>query len=333
MKLLTESGLLQKRNITLLKPEPATLEDLVQIHSRDYIEQVKSMSKIGKGYVDLPRNGVLKKPKSGTPVMKGTYKVAKLSAGGGIAAGKVVAEGKADNAFALIRPPGHHAGKNYGAGYCYFNNIAIMIENLRRKYQMKRFMILDWDVHHGNGTQDIFYEDPTVLSVHTHQAHHYPVYKTKGDSDEIGSGEGKGYNINVPLLPETTGEDYLYVIDQLIVPVAEAFKPDFICVSSGLDMHYTDPLGNIKFTTQTYAVITQRLIDVAERVCNGKIALLLEGGYNLEAVPRVVATIIATLAELGDAEITKYIEYKSRRLRKQISAIKKAISRTHVLGL
>jgi acetoin utilization deacetylase AcuC-like enzyme len=333
MKLLTESGLLTRRNITLLTPEPATQEDLVRIHSQEYIEQVKSMSKIGKGYVDLPRDGASKKPKSGTPVVKGTYEIAKLSAGGGIVAGNVVAEGKADNAFALIRPPGHHAGKNYGAGYCYFNNIAIMIENLREKHRMKRFMILDLDVHHGNGTQDIFYEDPTVLCFHTHQAHLYPVYKTKGDSDEIGCGEGKGYNINVPFPPEATGEDYLYVIDQLVVPVAEAFQPDIICVSSGLDMHFTDLLGSIKLTTQTYAVITQRLMDVAERICKGKIALLLEGGYNLEAVPRVVATIIATLAELGDAETSKYIEYKSRRLRKQISAIKKTISRTHIFRL
>lgn len=201
-----------------------------------------------------------------------------------------------------------------------------MIEYLREKYKIKHFMILDFDVHHGNGTQDIFYGDPTVLNFQTHQSHLYPVFKTKGDISEIGTGDGKGYNVNVPLPPEITGENYLYMLDELFVPLAEAFKPDVIAVSAGLDMHYSDLLGSIKLTTQTYAKITKLLMDVAKRMCNGKIIMLLEGGYNLEAVPRAIATIIATLAELGDDEIMKYSEYKDRSFKSQVMQIKNILS-------
>lgn len=326
MKLLIDSGILQRENLSLLKPEPALEDDLERVHSYNYIKKVRLASEVGQGFVNLPRIVIPKGARPGTPILKGTYELAKLSAGGGIMAGKVVVERKADNAFALIRPPGHHAGKDYGAGYCYFNNIAIMIEYLREKHRIKHFMILDFDVHHGNGTQDIFYGDPTVLNFQTHQSHVYPVFKTKGDTSEIGTGDGKGYNVNVPLPPEITGENYLYMLDELFIPLAEAFKPDIIAVSAGLDMHYSDLLGSIKFTTQTYAKITKRLMDVAERLCSGKIVMLLEGGYNLEAVPRAIATIIATLAELGDDEIIKYDEYKNRSFKSQVMQIKKILS-------
>lgn len=326
MNLLTKSSFLQKENISILKPKPASEEDLARVHSLDYIEKVRSMSEVGEGFVTLPGVYIPKGTRVGTPVLKGTYEIAKLSAGGGIMAGKTVMDENADNAFALIRPPGHHSGKNYGAGFCYFNNIAIMVEYLRNKYQLKRFMILDWDVHHGNGTQDIFYEDPTVLCFHTHQAHLYPVYKTKGETREIGMGDGKGYNINVPLPPETSGENYYHMIEELFVPLAEAFKPEMIAVSLGPDMHYKDLLGSFKLNTYIFSKITKCLMDVAERTCSGRIAMLLEGGYNLEAVPRTIAIIIATLAGLEDAEVMKFIDYKHRRFKRQIIDIKKVLS-------
>jgi len=318
--------MLQRDNILLLKPEPATDEDVARVHSSEYIEKLRLMSDIGEGFVNLPELPSQNRAKTGTPVLNGTYDLAKLSAGGGILAGKAVVEGKVDNAFALIRPPGHHAGKNYGAGFCYFNNAAIVIEYLREMHSLERFMVLDWDVHHGNGTQDIFYDDPTVLCFQTHQAHLYPVYRTKGGANEMGVGEGNGYNINVPLYPETTGESYLYLIRELFNPLTLAFKPEIILVSSGLDMHYSDIFGNIKLHTHTYAEMTKCIMDVAERTCSGKIVMLLEGGYNLEAVPRSIASIIATLANFDDADTTKYYDYKYRRFKKQISEIKKNLS-------
>lgn len=288
VQVLTETKLTAKPNIVILKPKLASDDDLALVHTREYIDAVKSLSTSGGAIT------------ADTPVPRGTYEIAKLSAGGAILAGEAVVKGDVENAFALIRPPGHHSGRDYGGGFCYFNNIAIMVEYLREKYHSKRFMILDWDVHHGNGTQDIFYEDPTVLYFSTHQM---PLYPGTGYLNEIGDGEGKGYNVDVPLPPGTSGANYAYILDELFTPLAEAFKPEIIAVSAGQDAYFDDPIANLNFTVHTYADITRKVMEVAQNICNGRIAMVLEGGYHLEAVPRAIAGIIATLAEIQDYEI------------------------------
>jgi len=292
-------GLFQAKNImtspklSLLKPDPAVEEDLLRVHSASYIEKIRSMSKGGSFPKFLTMD---------TPVQEGTFDLAKLSAGGAILAGKAVVEGRMKNAFALIRPPGHHAGRDYGGGFCYFNNIAIMIEYLREKHRLKRFMILDWDVHHGNGTQDVFYRDPTVVYFSTHQM---PLYPGTGYEEELGAGEGKGYKINIPLQPGTSGLNYPYILEELFEPIAKAFKPEIIAVSAGQDAYFADPIANLKFTIHTYVDNTSYVMRVAERVCEGRVAMVLEGGYHLEAVPHAILGIVTTLANLKDVEITE----------------------------
>ncbi len=289
MKFLREKDLLRKNEIQLLKPEAATEEDLALVHTKEYIENVEGLSRY---------RGMLT---SDTPVMNETYESAKLSAGGAILGGKVIVDKVLRNSFVLNRPPGHHAGRDYGGGFCYFNNVAIMIESIKRKYGLEKFIILDWDVHHGNGTQDIFYDDPSVLYFSTHQM---PLYPGTGRIDEIGNKEGMGYNVNVPLPPGSTGSDCIYAIDELFIPLAEEFKPNFIAVSAGQDAYFADSLADLNFTIETYVDIAERVMKVADKVCDGRIAIVLEGGYNLDVIPQIIAAIIAKLAGIEGLDVS-----------------------------
>lgn len=289
MKYLREINLLRKFKIELLKPKAANEEDIALVHTEDHIKQIEILSNY---------TGILT---SDTPVMNETYDLAKLSAGGAILAGKVVAEGVLKNSFALTRPPGHHAGIDYSGGFCYFNNIAIMIKFIKREYGLKKFMILDWDVHHGNGTQDIFYKDPSVLYFSTHQM---PLFPGTGSMEEIGEKEGRGYTVNVPLTPNSTGADCIHAIEELFVPIAEEFKPDFIAISAGQDAYFADSLANLNFVFDTYIQLTKRIMEVAEDYCDGRISIVLEGGYDLEALPKIIAAIIATLADIKEFDLS-----------------------------
>jgi acetoin utilization deacetylase AcuC-like enzyme len=270
-----------------LRPSQASEEDLLRVHTKGYIEKIKKMSQVG-GALTLD-----------TPVPSEVYEIAKLSAGGAILAGKSVCEKKVDNAFALIRPPGHHAGKDFGGGFCFFNNIAIMIEYLRAKHGLKKFAILDWDVHHGNGTQEIFYTDPSVLYFSTHQS---PLYPGTGMIDDIGEGKGKGYNVNVPLNPGTSGASFLYILKELFIPLTQEFKPDIICVSAGYDAYFNDPLASLNFTIKTYADATKLVKNIVEKVCDGRVVIALEGGYNLEALSHGVLATISILSGLNEVK-------------------------------
>ena len=311
MEILKE--IIDKPNIELLKPKPATEEDLLRVHSKDYVDKIKSMSQEGN-VLTLD-----------TPVPKGVYEIAKLSAGGAILAGEVVCKKEVDNAFALTRPPGHHAGKNFGGGFCFFNNIAIMIEYLRAKHKLKKFAILDWDVHHGNGTQDIFYDDPSVLYFSTHQS---PLYPGTGMINEIGEGKGKGYNINFPLNPGTSGKSFLYVLNEVFVPLIENFKPDLIGISAGYDAYFDDLLANLKFSVKTYADATNIIKKLADKVCDGRIVIILEGGYHLEALSHGILATVSTLAGLNGVkepypppkqELNDYIKEKVSMVKRNLS--------------
>ena len=289
MKFLREKDLLRKYEVPLLKPKVATKEDLALVHTKEHIESIEKLSK---------HRGMLT---SDTPLMNETYELAKLSVGGAILAGEVVMDEALKNSFVLNRPPGHHAGRDFGGGFCYFNNVALMTEYIKRKYGLKKIMILDWDVHHGNGTQDIFYDNPSVLYFSTHQV---PLFPGTGHIDEIGKDEGIGYNVNLPLPPGSTGADCIFAIDEVFIPLAEEFKPDFVAISAGQDAYFADSLANLNFIIETYIKIVENVMKVTDKVCNGRMAIVLEGGYNLEAIPQITAAIITTLAGIKDVDIS-----------------------------
>ncbi|WP_455368397.1 histone deacetylase family protein [[Eubacterium] cellulosolvens] len=307
---LKDASLLSNPKLSVLYPDSLTDEDLMLVHTDDYIEKVRNMSNHG-GMLSID-----------TPIQNNTYDIAKLSAGGAVLAGKIILEGKACNSFGLIRPPGHHAGRNYGGGFCYFNNIAILVEYLRKHFGLKRFMIMDWDVHHGNGTQDIFYEDPTVLYFSTHQM---PLYPGTGYIEEIGKGEGKGYTVNLPLQAGTSGKTYEKILDELFFPLAKEFRPEMILVSAGQDAHTSDPIANLQFTNQNYIKMTKRIMEIAESVCERRLTMVLEGGYNLTALSETISGIIMTMAGINqfnilestpkEVEVDKEVESRIEQLK------------------
>lgn len=277
-------GILKDTNISVLRPEAATEKDLLRVHTERYVDEIKALSE---------RGGILTLD---TPLPMGTYDAAVFSAGGAILAGEAVFRGSLNNSFALTRPPGHHAGKGYGGGFCFFNNIAVMVEYLRKRYNLKRFAVLDWDVHHGNGTQDIFYKDPTVLYFSTHQS---PLYPGTGRLHEIGSDEGRGYNVNMPLSPGTSGVSFIYVLERLFIPLVKEFEPEIICISAGYDAYFKDPLASLRFTIETYQQAADLVLKAAEEVCGGRVVAVLEGGYHLEAVALGIYSTITTFAGLN----------------------------------
>ena len=275
------------------------------VHTEDYIKKVQNMSNSG-GMLSID-----------TPIQAKTYDIAKLSAGGAVLACKMILENKVSNSFGLIRPPGHHAGRNYGGGFCYFNNVALLVEYLRKHFGLKRFMIMDWDVHHGNGTQDIFYEDPTVLYFSTHQM---PLYPGTGYIEEIGKGEGKGYTVNLPLPAGTSGNNYEIIFDDLFFPLAKEFKPEIILVSAGQDAHSSDPIANLQFTNNNYIKMTERIMQVAESICKSRLAMVLEGGYNLTALSETISSIISTMAEMNQLNISESFSLKEVMVDKEIES-------------
>jgi len=302
---LKDVSLLKNPHLSISYPDPLSKADLTLVHTEEYIEKVQRMSNHG-GMLSID-----------TPIQAKTYDIAKLSAGGAVLASKIILENKASNSFALIRPLGHHAGRNYGEGFCYFNNIAILVEYLRKHFGLKQFMIMDWDVHHGNGTQDIFYEDPTVLYFFTHQM---PLYPSTGYIGEIGEGEGKGYTVNLPLPAGTSGNNYKKIFNDLFFPLAKEFKPEIILVSAGQDAHSSDPIANLQFTNNNYIKMTERIMKVTESICKSRLAMVLEGGYNLTALSETISSIISTMAKINQLNTSESSSLKEVTIDKEIES-------------
>jgi acetoin utilization deacetylase AcuC-like enzyme len=218
-----------------------------------------------------------------TPVSPGSVPAALLSAGAALAAVEAAAAG--GQSFALVRPPGHHAEIDRAMGFCLFNNVAIAAAHARANLGCERVLVIDWDVHHGNGTQHAFYGRRDVLVFNTHR---FPFYPGTGSLRELGEGEGEGFNVNVPL-PEQMGDgDYAAVFDQLLVPIAERFRPDLVLVSAGFDAHRDDPLGGMGVSDEGFAVLCGKVREIAARHGSGGLAVVLEGGYDLDALGRSV---------------------------------------------
>jgi acetoin utilization deacetylase AcuC-like enzyme len=268
--LLEVSGLLDR--LTAIKPVMATEADLNRFHTRDYIEKIKSLSAASGGDA-----GQL------TPFGPGSYEIACRSVGGTMAAIDAVMTGQVKNAYALVRPPGHHAERDRGLGFCLFGNVAVAIMKARETHKLARVATVDWDVHHGNGTQQAFYEDPNVLTISIHQDRLFPT--RSGGIDEIGSGAGEGRNINVPMPAGSGVGAYLAAFERVIVPALRKFKPDLIVVPSGFDAGGTDPLGRMMVHSGGYRQMARMLMEVAADICGGRLVLSHEGGYSATNVP------------------------------------------------
>ncbi len=253
-------------------PEPATVAQLTRVHDPRYVEHVRKAAEGGGGMLDPD-----------TYVLPISYDIALKSAGGAIAAVEAVLSGRTDNALAAIRPPGHHATPIRGMGFCLFSNMAVATRHAQAAYPdtIKRVMIVDYDVHHGNGTQDAFYDDGSVLFVSTHQ---YPFYPGSGALGDIGEGSGKGATINMPLRAGVGNDGFKMLYERVLWPAARRFKPDLVMVSAGFDAHWSDPLAMLQLDLRGYAHLTRELIRMAQELCSGRIVFILEGGYDLDAL-------------------------------------------------
>ncbi len=264
-----------------IAPRPATGEELAFVHERGYIDLVRSTA--GK-LVPLDQDTAAG-PKS--------YETALLAAGGLLEALDRIMDGTVPNALALVRPPGHHAEASRAMGFCLFNNVAVGAEHLVRRHGLRRVLVVDWDLHHGNGTERSFYGRRDVMYFSTHQV---PLYPGTGAARSFGHGEGLGYNLNVPLLAGKGDADYLHVFESVLAPVAAQFGPEFILVSAGFDIAAGDPLGRMEVTPGGFGALTASLMAMAGLTAGGRLALVLEGGYDLASLTSGTAEVMRALA-------------------------------------
>lgn len=260
-----------------ITPEPLPREQIAMVHTTDYLNQLDALARAGGGFLQPD-----------TVVSPASVEIAALAAGGAARAIAMVLDGQARTAFALIRPPGHHATSNEGMGFCLLNNAAIAATLAKTQYGRSRIFLIDWDVHHGNGTQAIFYADPTVLYISLHQEHWYP---GTGAWTEVGAGDAEGFTVNVPLPAETGDEGYRLMFEEVVVPLGACFAPELTIISAGYDAHFDDPLGGMRVTAAGFRRLTE-LAMVASRASEGKVVAILEGGYNLRYLPYAVGATL-----------------------------------------
>jgi acetoin utilization deacetylase AcuC-like enzyme len=284
-KAVTANGLLGR--LVRLTAVPADLRWIEAVHTRAHVRRFEEACLMGRSIFEHPDN----------QICEDTYKAAVSAAGGVIETARGVMEGKLDNAFCAVRPPGHHAERNRAMGFCYFNNVAIAARYLQETWGLKRIGIIDFDVHHGNGTQQIFETDPTVLfySIHEHPTFAYP---GTGREFERGSGLGYGYTLNSPLLPGQGDEDYREIFERDLIPAFDRFRPEFILVSAGFDAHEEDDMSSIYLSTRGFSWIMRKIVELAERHAKGRLVSVLEGGYCLERLPELIDNHLRIL--LGD---------------------------------
>ncbi|HSU92021.1 MAG TPA: histone deacetylase [Sporolactobacillaceae bacterium] len=280
---------LRRPDLKFLTPRAATTDEIAMCHGVDYIHEVERTASLDRFDFDLD-----------THSSRDSYETALLAAGGVLTAVEAVMDSAADNAFAIVRPPGHHALTNRAMGFCFFNNLAIAAEWLIKVRGLKRVMIVDWDVHHGNGSQEMFYESAEVLYTSIHQFPHYP---GTGSLHEIGYGPGTGYTINMPMPAEFGDGEYLRAFDRLIMPIGRHFKPEFILVSAGFDCHFRDPLAQMRVTENGFAAMARRVNRLAAECCDNKVVAALEGGYDLEAIAESGRAVIEEFGRDGDEPI------------------------------
>ena len=288
MPLLERAGVLAELDEVHI--EPATGEMLMRVHSRGLVDHIRRVSQQGGGLLD--HGDTYATPES--------YELARLAVGGCCKAVDQIMMGKASNGIALVRPPGHHAERERVSGFCLFNNVAAAARQAQAVHGVKKVLVLDYDVHHGNGTQDIFYDDDSVLFVSMHLFAPY-FYPGVGSLNETGAEVGHGYTLNVPLPVYVGDEGYVRIFNEVVRPRVAAFEPELILVSAGFDAHWQDPLAAAGLSLTGYAHLARGLVEMAETLCDGRILFVLEGGYQLEALSYGVLNVVCAL--LGRDEI------------------------------
>src|SRR4030066_2196810 len=269
-------------SLILIPPRTATKKEIALIHTQEYIEQIEETAGRERVYLDPD-----------TSTSPRSYEVSLLAAGGMLEAADRIMDRKAGNAFALVRPPGHHAEASQAKGFCIFNNVAIAAQSLVEKWGLRRILIVDWDLHHGNGTQTAFYSRDDILYFSTHQFPHYP---GRGHWSEVGDKRGQGFTVNVPLAPEKTDDDFLFIFRRLLAPIAAAYKPEFILISAGFDIFAGDPLGGMEVSVKGFGAMAGELTNLADKTARGRLLLTLEGGYNLFGLRDGVRSVLLALS-------------------------------------
>ena len=255
---------------------PAADADLVtdwieMVHAHDYVTQLRRVAP-AQGRVSLDPD---------TSISPGSLKAAYRAVGGVMAAADAIMDRRVDNAFCAVRPPGHHAESTHAMGFCLFNNVAVAARYFQKRHGLERIAVVDWDVHHGNGTQHTFYDDPSVFFFSTHQ---YPYYPGTGKASERGSGRGNGFTLNVPLSAGTGDAAYLDVFNSVLRPALQAYRPDAVIISAGFDAHRDDPLAGMNLSTEGYVQLSRVVKEIADEFAQGRILSCLEGGYHLDAL-------------------------------------------------
>ncbi len=273
-------------------------DELAVYHSREYIAGIRALSE-GVG----PMKGFWGEAELDAPLNYASYEAALYAAGGAMNAVSAVMNGEVRNTYALLRPPGHHAMKNKAMGFCIFGNAVIAAHYARKRYGLERVMIVDWDVHHGNGTQNAFYQDPSVLFVSLHQHNWYP--KLSGELEQVGSGMGAGYTVNIPLPAGTGDRGYRAAFEQLVVPIGLQFRPQLIIISAGQDANWLDPLAQMMVTMEGFRQLSVYMVELANEVCDGRLVMLQEGGYSAAYVPYCAVAAIEPLlnVDLGIVDL------------------------------
>mgnify|MGYP000097265598 CR=1 FL=1 len=272
---------LPQDDLVYVAPRPASEDEICLIHSPRYYEFVAATA--GKTHTQLDPD---------TSTSPRSFEAATMAVGGLLNLVDAVMKGEVDNGFALIRPPGHHAEKDRAMGFCLFNNVAIAAAYALGQHRLKRVLIIDWDLHHGNGTQHSFYERADVLYFSSHQ---YPYYPGTGFFGEVGNGAGKGFTVNVPLGAGPGDAEFFLIFEEILEPIALEFKPELIFVSAGFDIYYRDPLGGMQVTPQGFANLTRVILEFAQKTCGGKTVFVLEGGYHLEGLRDSARQVLKTL--------------------------------------
>ena len=265
-----------------LEPRPATPEEVALIHDPAHIGRVASTAQKEHFAFDAD-----------TPVCSQSYATALLATGGLLTVLEAVMTREVDNGFALVRPPGHHAERNRAMGFCLFNSAAVGAQYLRERFGLRRVLVMDWDLHHGNGTQHSFFDDPGVLYVSTHQ---YPYYPGTGAAEEAGQGQGEGYTVNLPIPAGWGDREYQELFQGVVDPICRQFDPQFVLISAGFDAHARDPLGGLEVTEEGFTTMARTLLRVARDHAQGRCAAILEGGYDLEGLQKSVARVLDEMA-------------------------------------
>jgi acetoin utilization deacetylase AcuC-like enzyme len=281
---IEDAGLLP--HLTLIKAVPAHLRWIEAVHSPRHIMRFEEACMLDLGDFDHPDN----------QICKDTYDIAILAVGGVLKAARLMMQGEIDNAFCAVRPPGHHAEINKAIGFCYFNNIAIAARYLQTEWGVERVGIVDFDVHHGNGTQHIFESDPSVFfySIHEHPTFCFP---GTGREFETGYGDGLGFTLNSPMLPGHGDKEYMECIERDMIPALDRFKPEVILVSAGFDAHKDDDMSDINLSTEAFSWMMQKIVEVADTYAGGRVISVLEGGYCLERLPELLANHVRILLD------------------------------------